>query len=327
VFTGSGSEADNLALQGLLGTDPDRPKHCIVSAVEHHAVLRSADHLERCGCAVTRLPVDQQGLLDPDEVRRAIRPETALVSIMHSNNETGVVLPIPDIARICRERGVLLHTDAIQSFGKIPLDVDALGVDLLAIAGHKIYGPKGVGALYIRPGTRMVSLIHGGSQERSRRAGTENVAGIVGLARAAELMQNGIEEEGRRLGSLRDRLEQELMAAMSGVLRNGHPEMRLPHVSNLAFSGVEAESLILTLDLHGIGASSGAACSSGSVQLSHVLVAMGLLPDRVRSSVRFSLGRGTTTEAIEYVLETLPPIAARIRRARDARLADSGKAV
>jgi cysteine desulfurase len=327
VFTGSGSEADNLALQGVLGADPVRPKHCIVSAVEHHAVLRTADHLERCGCAVTRLPVDQQGLLDPDEVRRAIRPETALVSIMHSNNETGVVLPIPDIARICRERGVLLHTDAIQSFGKIPLDVDALGVDLLAIAGHKIYGPKGVGALYIRPGTRMVSLIHGGSQERSRRAGTENVAGIVGLARAAELMQNGIEEEGRRLGSLRDRLEQELMAAMSGVLRNGHPEMRLPHVSNLAFSGVEAESLILTLDLHGIGASSGAACSSGSVQLSHVLVAMGLLPDRVRSSVRFSLGRGTTTEAIEYVLETLPPIAARIRRARDARLADSGKAV
>ena len=326
VFTGSGSEADNLALQGVLGVEPGRPKHCIVSAVEHHAVLRTADHLERRGCAVTHLPVDQQGSLDPADVRRALRPDTAIVSIMHSNNETGVVFPIPEIARICRERGVLLHTDAIQSFGKGPLDVKALGVDLLSVSGHKIYGPKGVGALYIRPGTRMVPLIHGGSQERSRRAGTENVAGIVGLARAAELMQFGIEEEGRRLGSLRDRLEQGLAAAMPGVLRNGHPEMRLPHVSNLAFSGVEAESLILTLDLHGIAASSGAACSSGSVQLSHVLVAMGLSPERVRSSVRFSLGRETTADAIDYVLETLPPIAARIRRARDLRLADSGKA-
>ena len=327
VFTGSGSEADNLALQGLLGTDPDRPKHCIVSAVEHHAVLRTVDHLERRGCAVTRLAVDQQGLLDPDDVRRAIRPDTALVSIMHSNNETGVLLPIPEIARICRERGVPLHTDAIQSFGKVPLDVTALGVDLLSISGHKLYGPKGVGALYIRPGTKMVPLIHGGSQERSRRAGTENVASIVGLARAAELMRIGMEEEGRRLGTLRDRLERGLTAAMSGVLRNGHPEIRLPHVSNLAFSDVEAESLILTLDLHGIAASSGAARSSGSVQLSHVLVAMGFSPDRVRSSVRFSLGRGTTTEAIDYVLETLPPIAARIRRARDVRVADSGKRV
>ncbi len=327
VFTGSGSEADNLAVQGVLGVGPVRPKHCIVSAVEHHAVLHTAEHLGRRGCAVTRLPVDQQGVLDPEDVRRAIRPDTALVSIMHSNNETGVLLPIPEIARICREQGVLLHTDAIQSFGKVPLDVTALGVDLLSISGHKLYGPKGVGALYIRPGTRMVPLIHGGSQERSRRAGTENVASIVGLARAAELLRIGMEEEGRRLGTLRDRLERGLTAAMSGVLRNGHPEIRLPHVSNLAFSGVEAESLILTLDLHGIGASSGAACSSGSVQLSHVLVAMGLPPDRVRSSVRFSLGRGTTTEAIDYVLKTLPPIAARIRRAREVCLADSGKAV
>lgn len=327
VFTGGGSEADNLALQGALGTEPDRRRHLIVSAVEHHAVLHTANHLERRGCAVTRLPVDPQGMLDPGDVRRAIRPETALVSIMHSNNETGVVFPIQEIARICQERGVPLHTDAIQSFGKVPLDVEALGVDLLSISGHKIYGPKGVGALYIRPGTRMISLIHGGSQERSRRAGTENVAGIVGLARAAELVVAGMEDEGARLGVLRHRLETGLMAATCGVLRNGHPEARLPHVTSLAFSGVEAESLILTLDLHGIGASSGAACSSGSVQLSHVLVAMGLSAERVRSSVRFSLGRGTTTEAIEYVLETLPPIAARIRRAREMRRADSGKAV
>lgn len=325
VFTGSGSEADNLALQGVLHADPHRPKHLIVSAVEHHAVLHTADHLERLGCAVTRLPVDQQGMLDPEDVGRAIRPETALVSLMHSNNETGVVFPIRDIARICRSRGVPLHTDAIQSFGKVPLDVNTLGVDLLSISGHKIYGPKGVGALYIRPRTRMVPLIHGGSQERSRRAGTENVAGMVGLARAAELMLAGMEGEGRRLRALRDHLEGVLTAAIPGVLRNGHPEMRLPHVSNLAFSGVEAESLILALDLHEIAASSGAACNSGSVQLSHVLVAMGLSPERVRSSIRFSLGQGTTHEAIDHVLEALPPIFERIRGATDARLADSEK--
>jgi cysteine desulfurase len=306
--------------------NPDRPKHLIVSAVEHHAILHTAEHLERHGCAVTRLPVDQQGTLDPDQVREAIRPETALVSVIHSNNETGVVFPLEEIARICKGRGVLLHTDAIQSFGKVSLNVDALGVDLLSVSGHKIYGPKGVGALYIRPGTRMIPVIHGGWQERSRRAGTENVAGIVGLARAAELMLAGVEKEGRRLGDLRDRLETGLMAAMPGVLRNGHPETRLPHVSSLAFCGVEAESLMLTLDLHGIAASSGAACSSGSVQLSHVLVAMGLSQERVRSSVRFSLGRETTSEGIDYVLETLPPIVERIRRAGEARLSDSGKA-
>ena len=325
VFTGGGTEADNLALQGVLGAHPDRPRHLIVSAVEHHAVLHTADHLERRGCAVTRLPVDQQGTLDPDQVRKAIRPDTVLVSVMHSNNETGVVLAIDEIARICRERDVVLHTDAIQSFGKVPLNVDALGVDLLSVSGHKIYGPKGVGALYIRQGTRMVSLIHGGWQERSRRAGTENVAGIVGLARAAELMLADMAEERTRLGGLRDRLESGLMAAMRGVLRNGHPETRLPHVSSLAFSSVEAESLILTSDLQGIAASSGAACSSGSVQLSHVLVAMGLAPERVRSSVRFSLGRGTTPEGIDYVLETLPPIVERLRRAAATRPAKSGK--
>jgi cysteine desulfurase len=314
VFTGGGTEADNLALQGVLGTRPDRPKHLIVSAVEHHAVLHTADHLERRGCAVTRIPVDQQGALDPSDVRRAIRPETDLVSVMHSNNETGGVFPIEQIARICKERGVPLHTDAIQSFGKVPLNLDALGVDLLSVSGHKIYGPKGVGALYVRRGTKMIPLAHGGWQERSRRAGTENVAGAVGLARAAELMLEGMGKEARRLGSLRDRLELGLMAAIPGIVQNGHPETRLPHTSNLAFSGIEAESVILTLDLHGIGASSGAACSSGSVQLSHVLVAMGLPEVRVRGSVRFSLGRETTAEGIEYVLETLPPIVERIRR-------------
>jgi cysteine desulfurase len=327
VFTGGGTEADNLALQGVLGVHPDRPRHLIVSAVEHHAILHTAEHLERRGCAVTRLPVDQQGALDPEDVRRAIRPETVLVSVMHSNNETGVLFPIAEIALICRERGVVLHTDAIQSFGKVSLDVDALGVDLLSVSGHKIYGPKGVGALYVRRGTRMIPLMHGGWQERSRRAGTENVAGVVGLARAARLIQEDKGEEGERLGSLRDRLELGLTAAVPGTLRNGHPQTRLPHTSNLAFSGVEAESLILTLDLHGIGVSSGAACSSGSVELSHVLVAMGLSQDRVRSSVRFSLGRQTTSEGIAYVLETLPPIVERIRRVQGRQFADSGKVV
>jgi cysteine desulfurase len=218
----------------------------------------------------------------------------------------------------------VLHTDAIQSFGKVPLNVDALGVDLLSVSGHKIYGPKGVGALYVRRGTRMIPVIHGGWQERSRRAGTENVAGIVGLGRAADLMLANLEEDAKRLGSLRDRLESGLTAAVSGVLRNGHPEARLSHISSLAFSGVEAESLILALDLHGIAASSGAACSSGSVRVSHVLRAMGFSQERVRSSVRFSLGRATTPADIEYVLETLPPIFDRIRHAHGRLLADRG---
>jgi cysteine desulfurase len=314
VFTSGGTEADNLVLMGVAAAQEKRGRHVILSSVEHHAVLNAAAHLGRQGFEVTRLSVDSQGLLDPDDVRRVIRPDTVLVSLMYGNNETGVLFPIASVGRICRERGVTFHTDAVQSFGKLPLDVETLCVDLLSLSGHKTHGPKGIGALFIRRGTRMQPLLHGGAQERSRRAGTENVAAAVGLARATELSLQDQAGESRRMADLRDRLEGGVMAALPGVLRNGHPTERLPHTTNLAFAGVEAESLILALDLAGIGASSGAACSSGSLEPSHVLAAMGLPRERVLSSVRFSLGRTTTREEIEHVLEVLPPIVERMRR-------------
>mgnify|MGYP001566123906 CR=1 FL=1 len=319
VFTAGGTEADNLALLGAAAAQETRGRHVIVSAVEHHAVLHAAAHLQRHGFAVTRLRVDAQGLLDPEEVRRAIRPDTILVSLLHGNNETGVLFPIDRVGRICRERGVTFHTDAVQSFGKLPLDVGALQVDLLSLSGHKIHGPKGVGALFIRRGTQMQALIHGGTQERSRRAGTENVAAAVGLARATELALLDQEAAAKRLADLRDRLEHGLMSALRRVLRNGHATERLPHTTNLAFAGAEAESLILALDLSGVGVSSGAACSSGSLEPSHVLAAMGLPRERAESSVRFSLGRGTTPEEIARVLEILPPIVERMRRVNAGR--------
>jgi cysteine desulfurase len=314
VFTSGGTEADNLALSGVAAAHEGRGRHLIVSRVEHHAVLHTAAHLNRHGLAVTHLPVDSQGLLDPDDVRRAIRPDTILVSLMHGNNETGVLFPLAAVGRICRERGVTFHTDAVQSFGKLPLDAEALCADLLSLSGHKICGPKGIGALFIRRGTKLQSLLHGGAQERSRRAGTEGVAAAVGLARATELSLQDQEAAAMRVRDLRDRLECGVMAALSGVLRNGHPTERLPHTANLAFDRVEAESLILALDLSGIGVSSGAACSSGSLQPSHVLAAMGLPPGRVEGSVRFSLGRTTTREEIDRVLQVLPPIVERMRR-------------
>lgn len=324
VFTSGGTEADNLALMGVAAAQAAGGRHMIVSCVEHHAVLNTASHLRRQGFEVTRLSVDSQGLLDPDNVRRAIRPDTVLVSLMHGNNETGVLFPIASVGRMCRERGVTFHTDAVQSLGKIPLDVEALHVDLLSLSGHKIHGPKGIGALYIRRGTRMQPLLHGGAQERSRRAGTENVAAAVGLARAIELALHEAERAARRMADLRDQLERGLMAALSGVQRNGHPTERLPHTTNLAFVGVEAESLILALDLSGVGVSSGAACSSGSLEPSHVLTAMGLPQERVMSSVRFSLGRTTTREEIERVLEVLPAIVVRMRRVNGSLLPSVG---
>jgi cysteine desulfurase len=313
VFTAGGTEADNLALLGVAAAQEQRGRHLIVSAVEHHAILNTAAHLARHGFEVTRLPVDAQGLLDPEDVRRAIRPDTILVSLMHGNNETGVLFPVGRVGRICRERGVTIHTDAVQSFGKFPLDVEALHLDLLSLSGHKIHGPKGIGALFIRRGTRMQPLLHGGAQERSRRAGTENVAAAVGLARATELMLLDQEGASGRLADLRDRLERGLMASLPGVLRNGHPTERLPHTTNLAFAGLEAESLVLALDLNGVGVSSGAACSSGSLEPSHVLTAMGFPRERVDGSVRFSLGRGTTPGEIDRVLKILPPIVERMR--------------
>ncbi len=321
VFTSGGTEADNLALFGVAAAQASRGCHVIVSAVEHPAVLTAADYLAQHGYVVTRLPVDSQGLLDPDQVRHAIRPDTVLVSIMHSNNETGVVLPVAEVGKICREAGVTFHTDAVQSLGRLPLDIDGLGVDLLSLSAHKLQGPKGVGALYIRRGTKMRAILHGGNQERSRRAGTENVPGTVGLARAIELSVRGMEGAAERWTVLRDRLEQGLLAALPGVAVNGHPTQRLPQTSNLAIAGVEAESLILALDLHGIGVSSGAACSSGSLEPSHVLLAMGHPRERAESSIRFSLGPETTAAEIDYVLTILPAIVRRMRRVGADRLA------
>ena len=313
VFTSGGTEADNLALLGVAAAQQAKGRHIIISAVEHHAVLDAAAHLARHGFEVTSLQVDGDGLLDPEDVRRAIRPDTILVSLMHANNETGVLFPVAAVGRICREAGVAFHTDAIQSFGKLSLDAGALAVDLLSVSAHKIHGPKGVGALYVRRGTKMHPLLHGGAQERSRRAGTENVAGAVGFAKAAELCLRDVEGAAKRLADLRDRLEHGLVAALPGVTRNGHPTERLPQTANLAFAGVEAESLILALDLQGVGVSSGAACASGSLEPSHVLTAMGLSRGRVESSIRFSLGAGTTAEDVDYVLLVLPPIVLRMR--------------
>ena len=314
VFTAGGTEANNLALTGVAAAQRGRGRHLIVSTVEHHAVLNTALSLSRMGLELTRLRVDAEGMLDQDDVRRAIRSDTILVSLMHGNNETGVLFPVAAIGRICRERGITFHTDAVQSFGKLPLDVETMAVDLLSVSAHKIHGPKGVGALYIRRGTRMEPILHGGSQERLRRAGTENVAGAVGLAAATTLVLEDQENMAKRMADLRDRLEQGVMAAIPGALRNGHPGERLPHTTNLAFSGLEAESLILALDLAGVGVSSGAACSSGSLEPSHVLLAMGLARDRVMSSIRFSLGRMSTREEIDRVLEILPPVVERMRR-------------
>jgi cysteine desulfurase len=325
VFTGSGTEADNLALVGVALAQQARGRHLIVSAVEHHAVLHAAAFLGRQGFEVTRLGVDAEGLLDPEAVRRAIRPDTILVSLMHGNNETGVLFPVGSIGRICRERRVTFHCDAVQSFGKVPLDVEALQVDLLSISAHKIHGPKGVGALYVRRGTRMVPLLYGGAQERSRRAGTENVAGAVGLAAATTLMLREQPAAAQRLADLRDRMEQGLLAAGLGAVRNGHPTERLPHTSNLAFPGLEAESLLLALDLQGIAVSSGAACSSGALEPSHVLEAMGLPRHRAASAIRFSLGRESTPDEIDRVLEVLPPLVARMRRLHSGGQAAAGE--
>jgi cysteine desulfurase len=316
VFTSGGTEADNLALKGVAFGQAARGRHLIVSSVEHHAVLHAAAWLATQGFEVTRLPVDAEGRLDPDDLRRALRPDTILVSLMHGNNETGVLFPVADLAALCRGRGVAFHTDAVQSLGKAPLDWTALGPDLVSLSAHKIQGPPGIGALLVRRGLRMQPLLHGGSQERSRRAGTENVPAAVGFATAAQRAVANLAGTVARLRALRDRLEDGLRAAVPDVLVNGRGAERLPHTSNLAFLGLEAESLILALDLEGIAISSGAACSSGSLEPSHVLSAMGLPRARVQASVRFSLGPGTTPQEIEHVLAVVPEVVQRMRRVR-----------
>jgi len=315
VFVSSGTEADNLAIKGAAWAGRPRGRHILTSAVEHHAVLNTCRSLEEQGFEVTYLPVDSEGLIDPESVQRSLRADTILISLMHANNETGVIFPIAKIGQLARQPGIVFHTDAVQAFGRLPIDVEALGVDLLSLSGHKIHGPKGIAALYVRPGTRMVPHLHGGQQERGRRAGTENVAAAIGLARAAELSVGSMDVEADRLRRLRDRLEAGILGRIEGAQRNGHTDRRLPNTSNISFRGADEESLIFALDLEGIAVSAGAACTSGSLEPSHVLQAMGRRPDIDGGGLRFSLGAGTTEAEIECALDLLPGLVERIRAA------------
>ncbi|MFQ5882867.1 MAG: cysteine desulfurase family protein [Candidatus Methylomirabilales bacterium] len=313
VFVSSGTEADNLALAGAALAYQERGRHIITSAVEHSAILETCAALERWGFSVTYLPVDGQGMLDPEGLRRVIRPDTIVLSLMHGNNETGVLFPLEKVGAILRERGILFHTDAVQSFGKIPLNIRHLKIDLLSLSAHKIYGPKGVGALYVRRGVRLQPLLRGGGQERGRRAGTENIPGIIGLAEAARLMFLEMPGEQERLGQLRDRLEATVLERIDGVRVNGRNSPRLVHTSNLSFDGIEAQTLVAALDLEGIAVSAGSACHVGSLQPSHVLRAMGLSREQVEGSIRFSLGRLTCDGDIDRVIEILRQLVERLR--------------
>lgn len=311
VFTSGGTESDNMAIKGVAAARGRG--HLITSAVEHHAVLRTCETLAKQGFDLTVLPVDGYGMVSPDDVRRAIRPDTILVTIMHANSEVGTIQPVGEIGRITRERGVTFHVDGVQTFGKLPLDLEALSIDLLSFSGHKIYGPKGVAGLYIRKGTKMASVQHGGEHERRRRAGTENVPGAVGLGKAVEVRARDMEAEETRVRALRDRLWTGLSTRVPDVRLNGHPTERLPGTCNVCFRHIESESIVLGLDLKGIGVSAGSACTAGSVEPSHVLVAMGVPLDWAMGTVRCSLGRSTTAEDIEYVLDSVEPLAGKLR--------------
>lgn len=313
IFTSGGTESDNAAIQGVVWAARGRGSHVITTAIEHHAVLHTCDWLERFGVETTVVPVDAEGLVDPGAVAAAIRPNTVLISVMHANNEIGVVQPLAAIGAVARARGIPLHSDAVQSAGQLPLDVDALQVDLLSLSGHKFYGPKGVGALYVRRGTPWLPIQQGGGQERSRRAGTENVAGIVGLATALELAVQHIKHEATRMRGLRDRLIAGILGTIPDSRLNGHAEQRLPNNVNVSFAGVDGESILLNLDVHGVAASSGSACTAGSIDPSHVMLALGLSPAMASSALRLTVGRGTTEEQVERVLEILPAVIARLR--------------
>ncbi len=311
IFTGGGSEADNLAIKGTMWKKPDG--HMITSAIEHHAVLHSCEALAEHGYELTILPVDSYGMVDPDDVRRALRPDTRLITIMHSNNEVGTIQPIAEIGAIAREAEVKLHTDAVQSLGKVPLDADELAVDMMAFSAHKVHGPKGVGALYLRKGFRPVNLIDGGGQEKRLRAGTENVPGIAGFGRAVELLAEEGEESVERMRGLRDELIAGVLGAIPDTELSGHPEQRLANIASFLFSFIEGEGILLSLDMHDIAASSGSACTSGSLDPSHVLLAMGYAHGDAHGSLRVSLSRYTVREDIEKVLEVLPPAIQRLR--------------
>ncbi len=313
VFTSGGTEADNFALKGIAYANESKGNHIISTSIEHHAVLESCKSLEKRGFSITYLPVDENGLVDPDDVKRAITDKTILISVMHANNEIGTIEPIAEIGRVAREAGVYFHTDAVQVVGHLPVEVNKLGVDLLAMSAHKFYGPKGVGALYIRKGTKLVSFMHGGGQERRRRASTENVPGIVGLGKAVELARQEMTGEAERLTYLRDKLSKGIRERSDHIRFNGHPQKRLPNTVNVSIDFVEGESMCLNLDLEGICVSTGSACSSATLEPSHVLLALGFPPEQAHGSLRITLGRWTTEEAVERVLEVLPPAIAKLR--------------
>ncbi len=313
VFTSGGTESDNFALKGVAFANETRGNHIIISPIEHHAIIRTCEFLEGKGFKITVVPVDMHGLVDPDKVRKSITGKTVLISIMHANNEVGTIEPIAEISKIAREAGIYFHTDAVQTAGHIPVDVDKLGVDLLSMSAHKLYGPKGIGALYIRKGTKLVSFMHGGEQERGRRASTENVPGIVGFGCAVELAGKEMDGEAGRLVNLRDKLIKGILERIDNTQLNGHPVKRLPNNVNVSIAFVEGESMLLNLDLEGICASTGSACSSEALEPSHVLLAMGIPPERAHGSLRFTLGKWTTDADIGRVLEVLPGIVARLR--------------
>jgi len=313
VFTSGGTESDNLALFGVVAASQEPRKHIITTAIEHHAVLNAAQALEKLGIAVSYVPVGREGVVDPEDIRRALKPETILISVMHANNELGTIQPIEEIGRIAAAAKVIFHCDAVQTAGKIPLDVNRLGVDLLTISAHKFYGPKGAGAIYVRSGTPLEPQFHGGHHERDRRPGTENVPGIVGLGKAAELARKNMMTDCARITTLRNRLEDALLATCAEARVNGNRAQRVSNTSNISFHAAGGEALVIALDLQGIACSTGAACSSGAVGPSHVLMAIGLSPDEARSSLRFSLGRNTTPEEIDQAIALIPQAVERLR--------------
>jgi cysteine desulfurase len=313
VFTSGGTESDNAAILGIVEAARGERKHVVTTAIEHPAVLSTAKALEKRGVSVTYVRVGASGVIDPADVAAALRPETVLISVMHANNELGTIQPLEEIGRIARERDIYFHTDAVQSAGKIPVDVEKLGVDLLALSAHKLNGPKGVGALYVRKGTILRTLLHGGHHERDRRPGTENVAGIVGLGAAAEMARAHQSEEQERVAALRDRLEAGILASVPFVAVNGDRTHRVPTTTNLTFDYLEGEGFVIAMDLRGIACSTGSACSSGSLEPSHVLSAIGLKPEQARASIRFSLGRFNTDEDVDAALKILPGVVEQLR--------------
>ena len=322
VFTSGGTESDNHAVFGVVvqaflpvptSKNPDPSPHIITTAIEHEAVLNACQALEKSGVRVTFLAANREGQIDLDELRQAVRPETVLITVMHANNELGTVQPLEEVGRIAKERDIYFHTDAVQSAGKVPIDVNKLGVDLLSLSAHKFYGPKGIGALYIRGGTRLRQLLYGGHHQRGFRPGTENVAGIVGLGKAAEIARESFAADARRVSTLRDKLEQGLLARVPHARVNGGASLRTPNTTNLVFPGIEGEALLIALDLKGLACSTGAACSSGAVEPSHVLTAIGLPPEEARASLRFSLGRHTAEQEIDFALQVVPSAVEQLR--------------